>query len=335
MFGDGRFYHPDGKARQIVVEPNPPAALASPAFPLVLNTGRSRDQWHTMTRTGRSALLAAHAPEPTLSIHPKDAIRYGLSDNGLARVSGPRACLVLRVAVSAGQREGEVFAPIHWTDRVASGAVVGTVIDAAVDPFSGQPELKHAPVMVEGFAAGWHGVLLSRDSVELPRDIYWSKAAGKSHSVWRLAGEAAQDWPVLARDWLGDSGEWIEFLDPSRGHYRAARLVDGRLEGVLFIFRWATDFSPDWVAAAFGRAAIQGDERATLVAGAPPGGDRGGDKTVCACFQVGLNSIRTAIRDHRLASVAEIGAILKAGTNCGSCVPELRVILAEAADQVA
>ncbi|RAU23334.1 nitrate reductase [Paramagnetospirillum kuznetsovii] len=329
MFGNGRFYHPDGKARMIAVEPRRPAAVADEALPLILNTGRSRDQWHTMTRTGRSPRLAAHAPEPVLSIHPADAIRFGLTDNGLARLGGRRASAVLRVALDAGLRRGEVFAPIHWTDRTASGAVVGMLIDAAVDPYSGQPELKHAPVMVEPYAAGWHGVMLSRSPVELPRDFYWSKAAGKSHSIWRIAGAEGQDWPVTARDWLGGDGEWIEFLDPNRGHYRAARLVDGRLEGVLFIFRWATDFSPDWVAAAFGRAAIAGDERATLVAGAPPGGDRGSDKTVCACFSVGLAAIRTAIRDNGLTSAAQVGALLKAGTNCGSCVPEIRAILAE------
>ena len=328
LFGDGRFYHPDQKARMIAVTPRLPAALADEAFPMVLNTGRSRDQWHTMTRTGRSPRLASHAPEPTLSLHPADALRFGLVENGLAKVTGKRSSALLRVALDSGLRRGDVFAPIHWTDRTASGAVVGSLIDAAVDPFSGQPELKHAPVMVEPFTAGWHGVLLSRTPMEMPRDIYWSKAAGKSHSIWRLAGGEGQDWPVTARDWLGNDGEWIEFLDPNRGHYRCARLVDGRLEGVLFIFRWATDFSPDWVAAAFGSAAIEGDERATLVAGAPPGGDRGSDKTVCACFSVGLAAIRAVIRDNSLTSAVEVGAMLKAGTNCGSCVPEIRAILA-------
>lgn len=328
LFGDGRFYHSDQKARMIAVTPRLPAALADEAFPMVLNTGRSRDQWHTMTRTGRSPRLASHAPEPTLSLHPADALRFGLVENGLAKVTGKRSSALLRVTLDSGLRRGDVFAPIHWTDRTASGAVVGSLIDAAVDPFSGQPELKHAPVMVEPFTAGWHGVLLSRTPMEMPRDIYWSKAAGKSHSIWRLAGGEGQDWPVTARDWLGNDGEWIEFLDPNRGHYRCARLVDGRLEGVLFIFRWATDFSPDWVAAAFGRAAIEGDERATLVAGAPPGGDRGSDKTVCACFSIGLAAIRAAIRDNGLTSAVEVGAMLKAGTNCGSCVPEIRAILA-------
>ncbi|CAA7612885.1 nitrate reductase [Magnetospirillum sp. SS-4] len=330
LFGDGRFFHADGNARQVEIAPRPPALQPSPDFPLILNTGRSRDQWHTMTRTGRSPILAAHAPEPTLSVHPDDAARLGLADNGLARVSGIRSNGVFRVVLDGGQRPGEVFAPIHWTDRTASNAVVGGLMDAATDPVSGQPELKHAPVRVEPFTAAWHGVLLGRDSVGLPRDIYWARAAGRHHSVWRLAGETGEDWPSTARSWLGGDGEWIEFLDPHRGHYRAARLVDGRLEGVLFIFRWATDFSPDWVAQAFGHAAIDGDERATLVAGAPPGGDRGRDKTICSCFGVGLAAIRTAIRDHRLTSVAEIGTLLKAGTNCGSCVPELRVVLAEA-----
>ncbi|CUW37218.1 nitrate reductase, large subunit [Magnetospirillum sp. XM-1] len=331
MFADGRFFHPDGKARMLEITPRPPARATDEAFPLILNTGRMRDQWHTMTRTGRSPRLAAHAPEPALLVHPKDAARFGLADGGLARVSGARASVVLRVAIDSGQRLGEVFAPIHWNDRTASGAVVGSLIDAATDPVSGQPELKQAPVMVAPLSAAWHGVLLSRNPVELPRSFYWAKAAGTGHSVWRLAGESGEDWPAAAKQWLGKDGEWIEFLDPNRGHYRGARLVDGRLDAVLFVFPWATDFSPDWVAAAFGRAAILGDERATLVAGAPPGGDRGRDKTVCACFNVGLAAIRAAIGNHRLSSVAEVGAMLKAGTNCGSCIPELRAILAEAA----
>ncbi|MBI3443938.1 MAG: molybdopterin-dependent oxidoreductase [Magnetospirillum sp.] len=335
LFADGRFYHSDGKARQVGVTPVPPARRPDEAFPLILNTGRMRDQWHTMTRTGRSPLLAAHAPEPVLAVHPRDGLRFGLADGGLARVSGRRASVVLRVALDSAQKPGEVFAPIHWNDRNASSAVVGRLIDAATDPFSGQPELKQAPVMVEPLAPSWHGVLLSRHDLELPRSFYWAKAAGNQHSIWRLAGEGGQDWPATAKQWLGEQGEWIEFLDPNRGHYRGARLVNGRLDSVLFVFPWATDFSPDWVASAFGRAAIDGGERATLVAGAPPGGDRGRDKTVCACFSVGLSAIRSAIDTHRLSSVAEVGAMLKAGTNCGSCVPEIRAILGERAARVA
>ncbi len=335
LFADGRFYHPDGKARLLDIEPRPPVRATDKAFPLLLNTGRMRDQWHTMTRTGRSARLAAHAPEPLLFVNPRDALRFGLADGGLARVSGRRASVILRVCLDSGQRPGEVFAPIHWNDRTASGAVVGGLIDAVTDPVSGQPELKQAPVMVEKLTAAWHGVLLSRNPVELPRSFYWAKAAGRAHSIWRLAGEAGEDWPAAAKQWLGTNGEWIEFLDPNRGHYRGARLVDGRLDAVLFVFPWATDFSPDWVATAFGHSAIDGGERATLVAGAPPGGDRGRDKTVCACFNVGLAAIRAAIHEHRLSNAAEVGAMLKAGTNCGSCVPEIRAILAETVPKVA
>ncbi|CAA7611593.1 Nitrate reductase [Candidatus Terasakiella magnetica] len=327
MFADGRYFTADGEPVRVAVTPRDPAVLADEAYPLVLNTGRMRDQWHTMTRTGRSPRLAAHAPEPLLSLHPDDITRYGLADGGLARVSSRRGQVVVRVAQDGGMRPGGAFLPIHWTDRTASCAVVGTLIDAATDPVSGQPELKHTPIRVEPVAARWHGVLLSRQAVELPDGIVWAKAAGEAHAAWRLAGETGEDWPVTAKQWLGADGEWLEYLDPNRGHYRAARLVEGRLDSVLFIFPWATDFSPDWVARAFGRAIIDGTERVTLLAGAPPGGDRGRDKIVCACFQVGLEAIRSTIAEHRLSTAAEVGAMLKAGTNCGSCVPEIRAIL--------
>lgn len=331
MFADGRFYHPDGKARMLDITPHPPVRTVDEAFPLLLNTGRMRDQWHTMTRTGRSARLSAHAPEPQLFVHSRDALRFGLTEGGLARVSGRRDSVVLRVALDSGLRPGEAFAPIHWNGRTASGAVVGVLIDGHVDPVSGQPELKQGPVMVEAVLPSWHGVLLSRRDVEPPRSFYWAKAAGAEHNAWRMAGETPLDWPAAARDWLGSDGEWIEFADARRGGYRAARLVEGRLESVLFVFPWAQDFSPDWVATAFGRAAVAGEERAALVAGAPPGGDRCGDRTVCACFNVGFTAIRDAVREHALTTTAEIGALLKAGTNCGSCVPELKAILAESA----
>ena len=335
LFGDGRYYHPDGKARQIAVAPRPPARATDEHFPLILNTGRSRDQWHTMTRTGRSPRLAAHTAEPFLAVHPLDGLRFGLADAGLAKVTGSRAQAVLRVAFDPGQRRGEVFAPIHWTERTASGAVVGMLIDAATDPVSGQPELKHAPVMVEPLIASWHGMLLSRAPIELPRTFYWAKAAGPGHGQWRLAGEVGLDWSVTAKDWLGADGEWLEYQDPNRGHYRAAKLVDGRVEAVLFILPGNAEISPAWVAGAFGRASLDGAERAALLAGAPPGGARPGERTVCACFGVGATAIKDAIARHRLTTPAEIGAMLRAGTNCGSCVPELRVLLAESRDKVA
>jgi assimilatory nitrate reductase catalytic subunit len=329
LFGDGRYFSVDGHASITPIIPRPPVARTGDDFPFLLNSGRVRDQWHTMTRTGRSPRLAAHTPEPQLHIHPDDAADLGLADGAIAKVTGARSSILLRTALDPGQQRGDVFAPIHWTDRTASGAIVGSLIDAHCDPLSGQPELKQTAVRIEPVDCSWHGLLLSRKAVELPRDLYWAKAAGQAHTIWRLAGAGDMDWSRAARLWLGSDGEWIEFQDQTKGHFRAARLVDGRLEGGLFVFPWATAFSPDWVAQAFGKPYIDGEERACLMAGAPPGTGTSGDKTVCACFRVGLATIRTAIRDHHLATPAQIGEMLRAGTNCGSCVPELKAILAD------
>src|SRR5690606_37639365 len=110
-----RFATPDGKARLVSVrQRDAEAQLAD--WPMTLNTGRYRDQWHTMTRTGLSAKLARHREEPLVEINPEDAAALGLADGALARVATPQGESLFRVAHQAGQRPGELFVPIHWTD---------------------------------------------------------------------------------------------------------------------------------------------------------------------------------------------------------------------------
>ena len=120
----------------------PPASAADKHLPLLLNTGRIRDQWHTMTRTGRLERLMAHQREPLLDVHPDDAARLGLVEGGLARVESAHGETVLPVRLSAAQRRGEVFAAMHWTDAFSSAGPIGRLVQAATDPVSGQPELK-------------------------------------------------------------------------------------------------------------------------------------------------------------------------------------------------
>src|SRR5262249_6285214 len=123
LFGQGGFFTPDRKAR--FVAPEPLAAEAHPAFPFRLNTGRVRDQWHTMTRPGLSPRLATHRAEPFVEAHPTDAARVGLTDGSFARVSTAYGSCVLQVRVSDGQQPGTLFAPIHWSDANSSSARVG------------------------------------------------------------------------------------------------------------------------------------------------------------------------------------------------------------------
>ena len=175
FFADGRFYTPDGKARLIAPEKPAPHGAATAKYPLRLNTGRIRDQWHTMTRSGMSPKLAAHLPEPFVEVHADDAAAAGLIHGGFARVTSRYGACVLKVMISEGQRRGSLFAPIHWSAETASSARVGDLVMPATDPFSGQPEAKATPVAIEPAAFAHRGFALSRTSLTLPAETWWSR----------------------------------------------------------------------------------------------------------------------------------------------------------------
>src|SRR5262249_28342864 len=176
LFKDGKgFATPDGRARFVPTPYRPPAVPVDDQWPLILNTGRVRDQWHTMTRTGRLPRLMAHEREPVLDVHPADAARFGLADGSLARVESPHGATVLPVRLSGDLRKGEAFAPMHWNDGFTSAGPIDALVGAATDPVSGQPELKATPVRVAPVAAQWHALLL-RGSEQVPRGpYYWAR----------------------------------------------------------------------------------------------------------------------------------------------------------------
>src|SRR5690606_13049448 len=137
LFGGGGFSHPDRRARFVATAPRLPVNQTDGQFPLVLNTGRVRDQWHTMSRTGKSARLSEHIAESFVALHPQDALKFGVREGELARVSSQWGALVARVQHSGGIARGSVFVPIHWNGQSASDARVGTLVNPEVDPLSG------------------------------------------------------------------------------------------------------------------------------------------------------------------------------------------------------
>ena len=190
LFGDGRgFPTKDGRARFVATPFRPPAeAPDEERWPLLLNTGRVRDQWHTMTRTGRVPRLMAHVREPLLDVNPEDAARLGLEEGGLARAESRHGTAVLRVRLSSDQRRGEVFAPMHWTDQFASAGPIDGLVGAAIDPVSGQPELKATALRVVPLMAHWRGLLLRREEVAPTGDFYWARVPLAGGHAFDLAG---------------------------------------------------------------------------------------------------------------------------------------------------
>jgi assimilatory nitrate reductase catalytic subunit len=329
LFGDGHFAA--GGGRFVAVRARPTAAKVDESFPLALNTGRVRDQWHTMTRTGPSPRLAAHVAEPFIAIHPDDARAAGIADATLMRVASVHGQMTARAQISTAQRPGEIFAPMHWNDRFSGHARVGATIAPAVDPVSGQPELKHTPVRVTPLNPAWSALLLSRDPIDVPGTQYWARAAIRGGWRHELAGhEAPGDWEAWARALIGfrnvDS-EWIVYRDPRRGLYRAAVLQGQRLESCLYVAGDLASVSRDWLIGVFERPTLSAADRRDLLAGRPIGAGKDPGAMVCACFAVGRNAITEAIASQGLRDVDAIGVALKAGTNCGSCRPELAAML--------
>ncbi|MBB3472218.1 nitrate reductase [Sphingomonas sp. BK345] len=318
-FADKRFPTADGRARLVTVAQKP---LAAPLrdWPLLLNTGRYRDQWHSMTRTGLAPRLARHREEPLVELHPDDAATAGVTDGGLARVTTPQGETLYRARVTDAQRPGELFVPIHWTDRNASGGRTGRLTRAQVDPFSGQPGFKSCPAAVSAVITAWRGFLLvSGEPARRPDCLWATRVTLATGSLWELAGDSA----LAPLEACLPAGERIEAADRARGTRRVAVLAEGRLRAALFVTATGELPPRDWLIAQLNAPAAP-----TLLAGRPPGGAADRGPIVCACFDVALRTITAAIRDQSLANVAAIGAALGAGTNCGSCRPALARLLA-------
>ena len=336
LFAQGGFPTADGRARLVPTVWRPPVAMPDAEFPMVLNTGRVRDQWHTMTRTGLAARLMQHAPEPLAALHPADLVRLGVAEAGLVRLRSPHGAATLRAVADPGQRRGEVFVPMHWTDGFSSAGPVGSLVGAANDPVSGQPELKATPLHVAAVASTWRGLLLHVRPVRPAAGLHWSRIPVQQGHAYDLTGtqplpigaalaDAVAAWLEAPAATVEAGAEWLEMADPARGAWRYALLADGRLHACLFLARDAAGLPGRETLAALLDLPVADAGRPALLAGS---GARGtADPTVCACFSVGLATLRQAVQGGRLTSVAEIGAALRAGTNCGSCIPELKEIL--------
>jgi assimilatory nitrate reductase catalytic subunit len=331
FFGAGKFFTDDRRARFIAAEHPRLRLVTSEAFPLRLNTGRLRDQWHTMTRTGKSPRLSAHAPEPLVEIHPDDAAGRGVTDGGFARVTTAHGSAVFRVCIQSSQQRGSIFAPIHWSDATSADSRVGAMAMAENDPFSGQPELKATPARIEPLTFAYRGFALTRDLIALPEGTWFARVAvGRGHGLLFATNESPERWHACAGKLIPDGAERAEYVDLPRGIVRVAALRAGRIEAC--IFSGPSENPPRWdvVRALFNSENLAERDRRLLLSGRSAEGMVETGPIVCACYGVGLETIRRALAEGSAATVAEIGRTLRAGTNCGSCVPELQGIIERA-----
>ena len=316
----GGRYPMAGRAMALVPV-TPRTRAADPAFPLRLNTGRYRDQWHTMTRTGLSPTLAQHRREPLLEVHTDDAVAAGIGEGTLARVITASGTSVFRVSVTDAQSPGQVFVPMHWADAMASGGRGNLLPDQSVDPVSGQPGFKNNACRIEPVASDWRAFLLRGEAIALEGLVWWSRSAVAGGWLYELAGEGA-----VNADMLLPVGERVEVVDMARGMRRLAVIDrDGTLIAALFVTRTGRLPPREWIA---GQLGSSGAALPELLAARPsvPAPNRG--KVICVCHGIGANQI-LSVAEAGAGTVDEVGRACGAGTNCGSCRPAIARMLRE------
>ena len=162
LFAEGGFPTSDTRARFVAVRAEDPATSTSAEYPFILNTGRIRDQWHTMTRTGLVPRLSSHIAEPFVAINPTDAAALNLADDDLAVLRSSQGEATLRVRVTPDQPQGQLFAPMHWNRRFSGNGGINALTAPVTDAISGQPELKHTPAALTPFKPAWTAFLITR-----------------------------------------------------------------------------------------------------------------------------------------------------------------------------
>ncbi len=334
MFTDGHFFTPNAKARFIPISPKPPVNSPCADYGFTLNTGRLRDQWHTMTRTGLVAKLNAHRPEPFVEIHPDDAKKHGLTARSLAKISSRWGSMLARIELNPGQQIGSLFVPMHWTDQISSHGRMGALVNPVVDPHSGQPESKQTPVNIKAWPAQWYATILSRQPLQIEDCEYQVKVRGEGFFRYELAAsQAGKDWRTWSRSLLAhsahadDDSYWLEYSDCQGGYFRTAYILEDQLQACLFVGPDSDLPEPGWLSSLFAKTELNRSERLSLLSGQPPKGEADIGRIVCSCFNVGEKVIMHAVKTHQLQNVAQISACLSAGSGCGSCLAELKEFL--------
>lgn len=336
FFSKGNYFTPDGRARMIAVQSAIPGnAQLSDLHPLILNSGRIRDQWHTMTRTGYIPRLMGHRAEPFLEINPADALIHGIADADIVAIKSPTDSTLVRAMHSDRQTLGQVFAPMHWSDQFASQARIDTLFESTTDPLSHQPASKNQAVGIQRFAANSYAFMLTRSEPtlrKLSKVEYW--ATSKIEHGWRTeiaSTRRATDLIMQLLHGVYDSEDRSELQQIEYRDQKTRRFAwfnqQEHLHALLFVAPETIELSRSWAIGLFKERFETSNSRSQLLAGRAASDQPDKGAIVCSCFTVGDKEIARAIKSGHCPTTDAIGQQLGAGTQCGSCRIEIDVLV--------
>lgn len=349
LYADGVFQKPDGKAQFLNATYKGTADKTDARYPLHLLTGRLRDQWHGMSRTGNVAQLFNHAEEPVIHMSADDMMRRSIKNGDIVRVSNKRGSLVLPAQTSDEVKPSQTFIPMHWGSQYMHGLGVNALMPSAYDKVSKQPELKHTAIKLEKLELPWRmTVMRTIHNLEVLQKLkgflshFEYASCGlfgretENHCgmlILRAAHTEAPDEQVIQDidALLGMTGDapLLNYLDAKRGISKRI-LVETNLENkaeVTGVRLVGETLAAAWLKDVMGTGEFSPELRRWALAplSAPPAGQRSRGKIVCNCLDVAENEIIDNIQLG--ADLLTLQNKLKCGTQCGSCVPELKQLV--------
>jgi assimilatory nitrate reductase catalytic subunit len=364
LYEDRAFATPNGRARFVSKAWAGAADRIDASYPLALTTGRMRDQWHGMSRSGAVPRLMAFDARPALRLNPQDLARRGLREGELASLKTRRGSLVLPLQGDAGVACGQAYVPMHWGSEFIGGAGINALTQEACCPDARQPELKFAALHVQRAdlpwrisAAAWVPAAASaalREQLRalMPEFGYVQCLPAPPQAAvfgdcegWCLDAAMAQaPEPALLQRLAAaldlEGVGVLRYADTRRGRHRALRLAgagdQARLQAVL---RVGEGEEGAWLAELWREAQAVAPHGRWLLApeALAPQGLRAASPQVCNCLDVREDRIRSCLGSASGAPaerLARLQAELRCGTQCGSCLPSLRRLVSEVPEGV-
>ncbi|MBB1349860.1 MULTISPECIES: nitrate reductase [unclassified Pseudoalteromonas] len=331
VFTDNQFSTADKKARFIPITPQLPVQQTSSDYPFVMNSGRIRDQWHTMSRTGKSTALSSHITRPYIEINPLDASKLAIKQNDLISAIAQTGQVTAHAKVTDSVRKGECFMPIHWNKQFASSATVSGLYQSVVDPLSGQAECKHGAVNIVKAPFVQYMQLFAKNELVINSD-FWLKVNASNCFNYQLAlNEPQSDLLYYCQTLTGLQGQWSAMNTAKAMHVQC--IQNDQLAFVGVISNEQKEISLEWINHLFAEPLLTFTQLQSLLYATPDEEFTQGVQ-VCSCFKVREQPIINAIKNGA-NTVEQLGSELKCGTNCGSCKTQLSQLIKQHATQKA
>ncbi len=347
LYSDGKFCTQSGKARFIAASYLPPAEKPSAKYPIWLTTGRLRDQWHSGSRTMLASDLNRHEPYPCVELNAKDMARRALVDDDFVLLQSSRGAIIMRVRASESLRSGQAYIAMHWGPEVLPSGAVNVLTQPTFDPISKQPELKQTAIKVEKVSLPHRIYLrsclpvseaneLRLKALELLHPLKAGSMYVECLPLWASPEQGGASVSILVASDTPLASEFVvqldhlfarpplgllQYKDQGRGQDRRlylnrGRLQQFRLKGQTESAAWLSRFLEEGIdVSQIGNRLLQASSTAPLelTASTP---------VLCSCFGVSKDKILAA------GSLQEAQLQTRCGTNCGSCLPEIKALFA-------